>query len=80
MSHKPYTRKEAAIKDELFTQYHDIQNEINAYTDYDSDVFRNKIIMLPCDDPLESDFLKFFALNFETVSYTHLTLPTILRV
>lgn len=51
--------------DEFYTQYQDIQKEINAYLEYDKDVFRGKTILLPCDDPEWSNFTKFFAQNFE---------------
>lgn len=51
--------------DEFYTQYHDIEKEINAYLDYDKDVFRDKTILLPCDDPEWSNFTKYFAQNFE---------------
>ena len=51
--------------DEFYTQYSDIQNEINAYIDYNPDVFRDKTILLPCDDPEWSNFTKFFINNFE---------------
>ena len=54
-----------AKKDEFYTQYSDIQNEVNAYIEYNPDVFRNKTILLPCDDPEWSNFTKFFAQNFE---------------
>lgn len=55
----------AAKKDEFYTQFTDIQNEVNAYIDYNPDVFRDKTILLPCDDPEWSNFTKFFAQNFE---------------
>ncbi len=51
--------------DEFYTQYIDIQKEINAYLDYDPDVFRGKTVLLPCDDPEWSNFTKFFAQNFQ---------------
>ena len=51
--------------DEFYTQYTDIQKEINAYLEYDPDVFRGKTVLLPCDDPEWSNFTKFFAQNFE---------------
>ena len=54
-----------AKNDEFYTQYADIQNEVNAYLDYNPDVFRDKVILLPCDDPEWSNFTKFFAQNFE---------------
>lgn len=52
--------------DEFYTQFHDIQQEINAYLEYNPDVFRDKTVLLPCDDPEWSNFTKFFAQNFET--------------
>ena len=55
----------AAKNDEFYTQYADIQKEINAYLEYDPDVFRGKTVLLPCDDPEWSNFTKFFAQNFE---------------
>jgi hypothetical protein len=51
--------------DEFYTQYHDIEKEMNAYLDYDKDVFHDKSILLPCDDPEWSNFTKYFAQNFE---------------
>ena len=55
----------AAKNDEFYTQYHDIEYEVNAYIEYDPDVFRGKTILLPCDDPEWSNFTKFFAQNFD---------------
>lgn len=54
-----------AKKNEFYTQYSDIEKEMNAYLEYDKDVFRNKTILLPCDDPEWSNFTKYFALNFQ---------------
>lgn len=51
--------------DEFYTQYEDIQREINAYLEYNPDTFRNKTVLLPCDDPEWSNFTRFFAQNFE---------------
>jgi len=51
--------------DEFYTQYHDIEKEMNAYLDFNKDVFRDKIVLLPCDDPEWSNFTKYFAQNFE---------------
>lgn len=56
-----------AKKDEFYTQYGDIQREMNAYLEYDPNVFRNKTILLPCDDPEWSNFTKFFSQNFENL-------------
>ena len=54
-----------AKNDEFYIQYHNIEKEITAYIDYNPDVFRGKTILLPCDDPEQSNFTKFFAQNFE---------------
>lgn len=54
-----------AKQDEFYTQWADIEKEMNAYLDYDPDVFRDKTILLPCDDPEWSNFTKYFALRFE---------------
>ncbi len=54
-----------AKNDEFYTQYADIEKEMNAYLEYDKNVFKNKTILLPCDDPEWSNFTKYFAQNFE---------------
>jgi len=54
----------AAKADEFYTQWPVIEREMNAYLEYDPDVFRGKTILLPCDDPEWSNFTKFFALHF----------------
>lgn len=53
--------------DEFYTQYEDIQREVNAYLEYDPDTFRGKTVLLPCDDPEWSNFTRFFAQNFEAL-------------
>ncbi|MCR4811081.1 MAG: adenine-specific methyltransferase EcoRI family protein [Bacteroidales bacterium] len=65
MANENLASAKAAKNDEFYTQYADIQKEINAYLDYDPDVFRGKTVLLPCDDPEWSNFTKFFAQNFE---------------
>lgn len=54
----------AARNDEFYTQWADIEREMNAYLEYNPDVFRDKVVLLPCDDPEWSNFTKFFALHF----------------
>lgn len=54
-----------AKNDEFYTQYEDIEREMNAYLEYDENVFRGKTVLLPCDDPEWSNFTKYFAQNFE---------------
>lgn len=51
--------------DEFYTQYQDIEKELNAYLEYDPEVFKDKTVLLPCDDPDWSNFTKYFAQNFE---------------
>lgn len=54
----------AKKNDEFYTQWATIEQEMNAYLEYDPDVFKDKVILLPCDDPEWSNFTKFFALHF----------------
>ncbi|WP_165207299.1 adenine-specific methyltransferase EcoRI family protein [Weissella sagaensis] len=61
---KDLKNAKSAKKDEFYTQWSDIEKEMNAYLEYDSNVFRNKTILLPADDPFESNFFKFFATHF----------------
>lgn len=51
--------------DEFFTIYDDIEKEVNAYIEYNHDVFRDKVVLCPCDDPEWSNFTKYFVANFE---------------
>ena len=53
-----------AKNDEFYTQYSDIEAEMNAYIEYNPYVFKDKTILLPCDDPEWSNFTKYFASNF----------------
>lgn len=54
----------AARNDEFYTTWAGIEREMNAYLEFDPDVFRGKVVLLPCDDPEWSNFAKFFALHF----------------
>ena len=65
MANKNLSNAKNAKNDEFYTQLNDIQAEVNAYIDYDPDVFRGKTVLLPCDDPEWSNFTRFFAQNFE---------------
>lgn len=49
-----------AKKDEFYTQMPDIANELKHYKKH----FEGKTVFCNCDDPYESNFFKFFALNF----------------
>ena len=65
MGNKNLHNARMAKNDEFYTQYSDIQKEVNAYLEYDPTVFNDKTILLPCDDPEWSNFTKFFVQNFE---------------
>lgn len=47
--------------DEFYTQLTDIEQELKHYKEH----FRNKVVYCNCDDPIESNFFKYFSLNFE---------------
>ena len=65
MANSTLSNAKAAKKDEFYTMFYDIETEIEAYLDYNPDVFRDKTVLLPCDDPEWSNFTKYFAQNFE---------------
>ncbi|MBQ9986254.1 MAG: adenine-specific methyltransferase EcoRI family protein [Oscillospiraceae bacterium] len=49
-----------AKNDEFYTQLSDIENELKHYKEY----FKGKTVFCNCDDPYESNFFKYFAMNF----------------
>lgn len=49
-----------AKKDEFYTQLVDIEDELRHYKQH----FNNKTVFCNCDDPFESNFFKYFAMNF----------------
>jgi hypothetical protein len=53
-----------AKNDEFYTQWGDIETEVQAYLEFNPDVFRGKTVLCPCDDPYESNFFKYFAGKF----------------
>ena len=61
-----------AKNDEFYTQYADIQKEIEAYLEFDADVFRGKVVYCNCDDPYESNFFRYFVLNFNKLGLKQL--------
>jgi hypothetical protein len=65
MRNEDLSEAKRAKKDEFYTQYNVIEKEMNAYLEYNPDVFRDKTILLPCDDPEWSNFTKYFAQNFD---------------
>jgi len=65
MANETLGNAKRAKNDEFYTQYSDIEAEMNAYLSYDENVFRGKTILLPCDDPEWSNFTKYFAQRFQ---------------
>ncbi len=72
MANENLTKAKKEKNDEFYTQYNDIQKEIEAYVDFDKNVFRGKIVYCNCDDPFESNFFKYFVLNFKKLGLKRL--------
>ena len=72
MANKSLSAAKNAKNDEFYTQFADIQKEIEAYVDFDKNVFRGKIVYCNCDDPFESNFFKYFVLNFKKLGLKRL--------
>lgn len=60
MANKNLNSARKAKKDEFYTQISDIEKELQHYWAH----FRGKTVLCNCDDPYESNFFKYFALNF----------------
>lgn len=56
-------RAKTAKNDEFYTQLKDIENELKHYKDQ----LKDKVIFCNCDDPFESKFFKYFAMNFKAL-------------
>ena len=54
------TVAKSAKKDEFYTQLTDIEKELRHYRKH----FKDKVVLCNCDDPFESNFFKYFVLNF----------------
>jgi len=72
MANKNLTNAKRVKNDEFYTQYSDIEKEITAYLEYDPDVFRGKVVYCNCDDPFESNFFRYFVLNFNKLGLKQL--------
>ena len=53
-------RAAGAKQDEFYTQLGTIEDELRHYRKH----FKGKTVLCNCDDPFESNFFKYFALNF----------------
>lgn len=69
---KNLTAAKTTKNDEFYTQYADIEKEINAYLEYDAKVFDGKVVYCNCDDPFESNFFRYFVLNFNKLGLKQL--------
>ena len=63
MALKDLAQAKVAKKDEFYTQLGDISKELKFYKPY----FKDKVVFCNCDDPYESNFFKYFALNFNAL-------------
>ena len=63
MANRNLNAAKEAKKDEFYTQLPDIENELRHYKEH----FRGKTVLCNCDDPYESNFFKYFALNFNSL-------------
>lgn len=72
MANIKLTNAKRTKNDEFYTQYSDIQKEVEAYLEYDPNVFKNKIVYCNCDDPYESNFFRYFVLNFKRIGLKQL--------
>ena len=62
-SNKTLHKAAKAKNDEFYTQVDDIEKELKYYKDQ----FHGKVVYCNCDDPFESNFLKYFAANFNAL-------------
>ena len=68
MALKDLGQAKDAKKDEFYTQLTDIEKELKYYTEH----FKDKVVFCNCDDPYESNFFKYFALNFNRLGLKRL--------
>lgn len=61
VSNKNLQKANKEKNDEFYTQLNDINNELKHYKEH----FKDKVVFCNCDDPRESNFFRYFALNFE---------------
>ena len=63
MANKTLRNANKEKEDEFYTQLSDVEKELRYYRDY----FRDKVIFCNCDDPVDSNFFKYFELNFHVL-------------
>ncbi|MDP3769670.1 MAG: adenine-specific methyltransferase EcoRI family protein [bacterium] len=72
MANKNLANAKNAKNDEFYTQFSDIQKEVESYLEYDPNTFKGKVIYSNCDDPFESNFFRYFVLNFNRLGLKRL--------
>lgn len=72
MANSNLTNAKRAKNDEFYTQFSDIQKEVESYLEYDPNTFKGKVIYSNCDDPFESNFFRYFVLNFDKLGIKRL--------
>ena len=68
MANANLSAAKAAKNDEFYTELSEIQTELNNYTDK----FQGKVVYCNCDDPFESNFVKYFLMNFNRLGLKEL--------
>ena len=68
MTNSDLTIAKKAKKDEFYTDLVDIQKEMSNYPDK----FKDKVVFCNCDDPFESNFIKYFLMNFNRLGLKEL--------
>ena len=54
-------RAKKARNDEFYTMLSDIENELGHYKDH----FKDKVVYCNCDDARQSNFVRYFQINFD---------------
>src|ERR1039458_9500824 len=72
MANKNLTNAKKVKNDEFYTQFSDIQKEVESYLEYDPNTFKGKVVYCNCDDPFESNFFRYFVLNFNRLGLKRL--------
>jgi hypothetical protein len=72
MANQNLSKAKRAKNDEFYTQFNDIQREIEAYLEFDPQTFKGKVVYCNCDDPYESNFFRYFVLNFKKLGLKRL--------
>lgn len=68
MGNRNLNAAKRAKKDEFYTQLADIERELQHYLPH----FHGQTVLCNCDDPYESNFFKYFALNFNRLGLRRL--------